>query len=103
MAAPGDKPSRRDGAGVGTAPSDTQATPTVTDAHGAAARFRAETRRLLVRRVRGGLGLIGLSIALFAAWEAWAQQAPTAPYVAVKLVQTATVAGVLLLLRGEPG
>jgi signal transduction histidine kinase len=63
------------------------------------ARLRAETAPLLATRVRGGLGLVLISIALFGTAQLHLNRPEIGPVGAVKLVQIATVIGVFLFLR----
>ena len=64
--------------------------------------FEDETRRLLAERLRRALALVALSIVLFAVLELVERRAPSGPFVAIKLVQSTTVAVVSILLRGTP-
>lgn len=71
-------------------------TPTRADS---VARLRAETAPLLAARVRGGLGLVLISIALFGTAQLHLNRPEIGPVGIVKLIQIATVVGVFLVLR----
>jgi hypothetical protein len=64
--------------------------------------LRDELLPLLIRRIRVGAMLIGVSIVLYALLELWQQRAPLAPFVFVKVVQVATLGAVWLALD-RPG
>lgn len=63
------------------------------------ARLRADTVPLLTARVRGGLGLVLVSIALFGTAQLHLNRPELGPVGAVKLAQIATVIAVFLFLR----
>jgi hypothetical protein len=58
--------------------------------------LRDELRPLLAARIRLGAALVGVSIVCYGLLELWQRRAPPGPFLAVKLVQLATVVVVWL-------